>query len=60
MKGGMMPNKKELSYNKVKPSTMDDLCWIRRVVVDLYEGDHVITEPECMGILDSLFEEQSK
>jgi len=53
-------NKKELSYDKVKPNARDDLCWIRRVVVDLYEGDKVITEAECMNVLDSLFEEQDK
>jgi len=53
-------DKKELLYSKVKSNVEDDLNWIRRVVIDLYERDRVITEVECMSVLDSLFEGENE
>jgi len=53
-------DKKELLYSKVKSDVEDDLNWIRRVVIDLYERDCVITEVECMRMLDSLFKGENE
>jgi len=53
-------DKKELLYSKVKPDMENDLNWVGRVIIDLYERDHVITEVECMYMLDSLFKGENK